>query len=493
MQKQSIKTLVFIPRRDDFNKIHNVLHRINKWRFEVRWEPDIRATDWQVNEFDYDIIFVDDSFNKRDLEKLLAHLERDRAVVPVVLLVQNHEPPDELENIIERTAGWLGKTRLAVDDIEHLIRYTLALKRAVEQLRESQMRLRSVFLGAAIGIALIGSDGYIIQTNPGLTKITGFTDDELCTFTINDLLDRRSPDELEKHYVEMIDGRKNFFQLEERINHKNGTELWIRLTVSLFMEDKIPVRFAVALFENITERKKAQELVQHSSERIRELSRKILDAQENERKLVAQEIHDSIGGNLAAIKFALEEKLEGVEEKLPPESISLEKVISMVDETIKETRRISASLRPSLLDDMGLLTTISWFCREFDQLHPGLQIEQQLNVAEEDVPDNLKVVIYRILQEAMNNVTKHSDASKVELRLEKRDNQIEFTVEDDGCGFDPEENVSELSVLSGFGLSGMQERTNLCGGKFEIFPRKGKGVIIHISLPCDNGLIDDSI
>jgi len=240
-----------------------------------------------------------------------------------------------------------------------------------------------------------------------------------------------------------------------------------------------------ALESEIEDHQQTEAALRKSREQLRELSRQIMDAQENERKMVAQEIHDSIGGSLAAIKFALEEKLESMEQTPPPKAISLEKIISYVDETIKETRRISAHLRPSLLDDIGLLATISSFCREFEKLYPVMQIDQQLNVAEDEVPDVLKVVVYRVMQEALNNVGKHSEATRVRLQLDKRDNHIELAVADNGCGFDPAEKLSDTTVASGLGLSGMRDRAMLCDGKFEIASEPGKGTTVQISLPCD--------
>jgi signal transduction histidine kinase len=240
-----------------------------------------------------------------------------------------------------------------------------------------------------------------------------------------------------------------------------------------------------ALQNEIEEHRETEAELRRSQQQLRKLSRTILDAQENERKLIAQEIHDSISGSLAAIKLALEEKLDSMGQNPVPQVISLEKIISQVDETIKESRRISVHLRPSLLDDLGLLSTIFAFCRDFENLHPGLQIEQQVDIAENEVPEMLKVVVYRILQEAMNNAAKHSDANRICLKLDKRDNRIEFSIADNGCGFDPEEKFSQSAVLSGFGLSSMRDRTILCDGRFKIISRKGEGTTVHVSLPCD--------
>jgi signal transduction histidine kinase len=240
-----------------------------------------------------------------------------------------------------------------------------------------------------------------------------------------------------------------------------------------------------ALEIEIEEHRQTELALRKSQDQLRRLSHKILDSQENERKLVAQEIHDSISGSLAAIKMALEEKLYSMGRKPAADAISLEKIISHVDEIIKESRRISAHLRPSLLDDLGLLATIDWLGREFEQLHPKLKIEQQLDVTEDEIPEMLKVVVYRVLQEAIHNVAKHSGATRVRLFLTARENSIELTVADNGCGFDPAvKKASDSSAVGGFGLAGIADRTQLCDGKFEILSEKGKGTTLHISLPC---------
>jgi signal transduction histidine kinase len=241
---------------------------------------------------------------------------------------------------------------------------------------------------------------------------------------------------------------------------------------------------AVAALENeIEDRRQTEAALRKSQRQLRELSRQILDAQENERKLIAQNIHDSISGSLAAIKLAVEEKIDSMGPKPAIEASWLETIISYLDETIKESRRISAHLRPSLLDDLGLLPTVSWFCREFEQLHASIQIEQQLDVAEAEIPEMVKVIVYRVLQESMNNVAKHSGATRVRLQLVKTGNRIEFCVADNGCGFDSAEKFTSSVALTGYGLSGMRDRTLLGDGKFEISSEKGKGTKVHISLP----------
>jgi signal transduction histidine kinase len=232
------------------------------------------------------------------------------------------------------------------------------------------------------------------------------------------------------------------------------------------------------------ERTKTMEKLRKSENELRTLSTKLLSAQEKERRHVAQELHDSIGASLTGIKFALEQKLANMERKNGMTGgISLEQIISLVRGTIEEIQRISSNLRSAALDDMGILATIRTVCREFEEIRAGVQVKSRIKVREEDVPEPLKVVIYRVLQEAMNNVMKHSDATNVRLCLERIDGKLEFTIEDNGKGFDAAEVMADGNLSSGLGLAGMKERTELSNGSFEIVSRNGGGTVIQASWP----------
>ena len=224
------------------------------------------------------------------------------------------------------------------------------------------------------------------------------------------------------------------------------------------------------------------ELLQ-SQTRLRRLSRKILASQENERKVLAREIHDSISGDLAAIKICLEDKLYRKKKNLPDDNVSLEKLITIINHTIQETRRISARLRPSMLDDLGLVSTINWYCRKFRDYCPQIRIKKHLEIEENDVPDQLKVVIYRILQEAMHNVARHSDADRVRISLKRSGNELALSVEDNGCGLEVERICINPDSMGGYGMANMRERAETCGGRLEVASEPGAGTAVRLTLP----------
>ncbi len=216
---------------------------------------------------------------------------------------------------------------------------------------------------------------------------------------------------------------------------------------------------------------------------LRQLSTALINAQERERKLIAQEIHDSMGSSLAATKFKVEAVFKEIGDYNPQASAALESVISIVQGTIEEARRIQMSLRPSILDDLGILATINWFCRQFESTYSNIRIRKEIETEEYEVPDPLKIVIYRVLQEALNNIAKHSKTAVVLLFLLKKDCAIHLVIRDSGQGFDLTETLSRKGSARGLGLDSMRERTELSGGSFSIESSKGEGTIIRASWP----------
>jgi PAS domain S-box-containing protein len=252
--------------------------------------------------------------------------------------------------------------------------------------------------------------------------------------------------------------------------------------------DKQEIVGAITLNQDITERKRTEMTLKESEKQLKLLSSQLLTAHEQERKRIAQDIHDSLGSLLTAIKFGVERVIQHLgKDGLHTEDHTLRSIVSMIQEAVAEVRRIEKTLRPPLLDNLGILPTISWFCREFQSVFEGIRIEQDIRVNENDVPESLKIVIFRIVQEALNNIGKHSQADSVRLRLARTDARIELLIEDNGQGFALKEVSTVIGSARGLGLASMRERAALSGGACSIDSAKGRGTTVRATWPGKNG------
>jgi PAS domain S-box-containing protein len=380
----------------------------------------------------------------------------------------------QLEKMVkERTAELEG----AVTKLENEIAERKSVQTKLHQ-------LSWVFRDAADPIIIEDLSGTIIEINREAERSYGWSRDELIGKSIKDLL---LPDRYQFAWElrqQCLNGHEVRNWEGYRVD-KYGRVFPTLVTAFPLMDENGRIEFVTTITKDISIIKNLELELRDSQRRLKEFSRKSIEALEADRKAVSRELHDSIGGNLAAIKFAMESIVKKIAEKPDAATTALEKTISHLAETIKECKRISASLRPEIIDDRGLLPTIDWHTRQFSQHYNKIKIIQQLDVDEREVPELLKIVIYRVIQEALNNAAMHSKADTIYIRLKKSGNYFEAEVEDNGRGFDFKEvsNCSDRS--SGFGLKSMRERVEIIGGSFSVHSLMGAGTRVRIAVPVD--------
>jgi len=343
---------------------------------------------------------------------------------------------------------------------------------------------KDILDSAASGIIVTDNEGIIQYANPVFLKIFKYDKPEK-------IIGQNAAGLFVSNRVNEFAGAKCIVETGSRpsgeavVQYIDGTVCPVEVSFSEARDQKGRVLGKMASFIDISKLKQVEKKLRESEERLRLLSRKIIESQENERKLVAKELHDSVGANLAAIKFALEEKLEYMDGSPPAEAVSLEKIVANIKDTITEVRRISNHLMPSMLEDLGVLATIRAFCREQSDYYQHARIITQLDINEDDIPALLKITIFRVIQEAMNNAFKHGQADEIHLSLVKDGDCIELCVTDNGCGFDPMNVPFNQDTVSGFGLKGMIDRAEVCNGTCEISSEIGKGTQVKLSLPIN--------
>jgi signal transduction histidine kinase len=261
-----------------------------------------------------------------------------------------------------------------------------------------------------------------------------------------------------------------------------------------------PKDLAVAVIADITELHSIQEDLRLMNEQLEtrigertselvasrnELSRlsdQLMKAQEIERKRIAQELHDSIGQSLSAIKYSLERALELTPDNGPEAPRALiTTTIGRVQETVDSIRSIAMNLRPSILDDLGAVSALRWFCREFSEVYGDIKIHSDLALDDEVVPESLCTPIFRTVQEALNNIAKHAKAKTVFVSLRTEGSALTLEIRDDGVGFDPK--TASLASESAHGLSGMRERAATAGGALTLKSNRRVGTIVRVDWP----------
>ena len=238
------------------------------------------------------------------------------------------------------------------------------------------------------------------------------------------------------------------------------------------------------LRNEIVRREQAEVALRASRNELMALSEQLIGAQEGERKRIAVELHDSVGQSLSAVKYTLERGMELLRQpKLGDAAAAFQLAVRRIQESTESIRSISMNLRPKILDDLGAVSAVQWFCRDFGETYPSIAVSMELNANDGEVPDRLATVVYRCLQELMNNVSKHSGAHQVAVKLAVEGGTLALQVRDNGVGLG---KATAESRRHGSGLRNLRERAQMTGGQFSIGPAPGRGTLATLNWRLGN-------
>ena len=391
----------------------------------------------------------------------------------------------QAENALQSVNGEL-ETRvknrtLELAQINEELKTEIAERKRIEaELRASEERFRAIFNSAAVGIAQVDTDGRWLLVNQKLCDIVGYTPEELQSRTFQDIT---YPEDLnpDLEYVRRILADEiQTYSLDKRYIRKDSSLVWINLTGSLVREPNGKQKYFIAVIQDINERKRSQEIQLKMQERLKTLSSKLIEAQEAERRRLARELHDEIGQALTAVKINLQ-TLQHVSNVNQAE-LPMQESIGIVEVALQQVRSLSLDLRPSLLDDLGLVVALRWYIDRQTQ-RSGIIGEFLAEPLTAKLSPNLETTCFRIVQEALTNIVRHAKAQQVTVELSQQETQLHLIIRDDGIGFDVYAAREKATKGVSLGLLGMEERVLLIGGQIEIKSVKEHGTEIHAVFP----------
>jgi two-component system sensor histidine kinase DegS len=292
------------------------------------------------------------------------------------------------------------------------------------------------------------------------------------------IVDGATPNKIAAHYrgkykkSDLINGA---YEAEDWFPKMGRGGRWLHFTASPIKDSKGEIIGAIETLEDVTERKKAEE-------RLRNHLQEITLAQEEERRRIARELHDETAQDMIILLRQVDKLMSNADNLSVESNALLEELRQKTKEILDGVHRFSQDLRPSILDDLGLLPALEWLASDLTE-HFGIAVEMKVEGTVRRLPPEVELVVFRIAQEALRNVWKHSGASKAGVTLKFGDDKAVLTVEDEGKGFKLPARVDDLTAAGKLGLAGMQERAQLIGGKLILESEPGKGTKVNLEFP----------
>lgn len=373
--------------------------------------------------------------------------------------------------------------RVSGEEVLGIVRDVTLRHRAQAAVVEAEARLRSIVEHSTNVFYSHGTDHVLTYLSPQVEQVLGYPPREAMRRWTEFLTDHPSNQrglELTQHAI-VTGGRQPPYELE--LLHRSGRRVWVEVREAPVVQGGRTVAIVGSLTD-ITERRRYENELRESREALRQLAASLEEAREAERRRVARELHDELGQALTGLKMDVAWLRDRLGEDDASGRQRVEETLALIHTTVDAVRRLSAELRPGVLDDLGLAAAIRWQTREFmRRTNIGVRLESDDAVPELD--SGRATAVFRIFQEALTNVARHSSASEVLVRIAVEHGQLLLRIQDNGRGLRPRDVQSRRSV----GLLGMRERASAWGGTLALGarPEGGTAVELRMPLPDEDG------
>ncbi len=346
-------------------------------------------------------------------------------------------------------------------------------KRAEEALRKSEEKYRNIFKNIQDVYYEVTLDGIILEASPSIEDVSFYKREEIIGKSLSDIyVDPKNRDEFLKKLLK--NGKVTDY--EALMIDKEGSQTYCSITAKLIRDKHGNPEKIIGSLRNINERKRAEE-------QIHALTRELMKSQENERQRISRDLHDHVAQELSAVKIGCETLFDNQPNITPEIRRRMSEMSIMLQEVIKAVRDLSYYLRPSVLDEMGLVQAIFQYCHDFSEDN-GINVDfHSAGMKNLKLDFDTEINLYRLIQESLTNIKKHADADHVTIRLVAAFPNIILRIEDNGKGFDVQKRLATLSEEKRMGIRSMEQRAKLLQGEMEIQSRPMQGTKISITLP----------
>ncbi len=357
-------------------------------------------------------------------------------------------------------------------------------KKAEASLQKSELFYRNLISKSLDGIIMTNAEGVITYSGPSVTQVSGFKPEDLLGRNIFEFVHPDDKGEAFEAFKSEVSGESTSRYLEFRILNVEGHWVWMSLRAHNLLNDPV-FKSLVIYFSDITEQRKlSQQLIDQEIQKQKLLTEATITGQEKERQQIGKELHDNINQHLTTARLYLEvanEKATGEIQEL------IRLSLKNIGEMIKEIRTLSQSLVPPTLGDIGLVESIQELCDSLKRAHTFSIDFVSRHFEESAITEIMKLMLFRIIQEQVNNIIRHSHATEVHIKLQSDAESVILSIQDNGTGFDQEK------TRKGMGLNNIASRAALMGGRADIKAGPGEGCILTIELPITAGKEENDI
>lgn len=397
----------------------------------------------------------------------------------------------------ENLTGWRDNYvyRLSTKEVVVVYKDETERKQIEEKLLKSEERYRNIFESIIEGIFQTTPNGRFILVNPALASMYGYDTPEEMITAVEDIQRLYVNPEDRLRFKRLIETHGFVKGFESSQYHKNGSQIWISINAHAVKDKEGNIICYEGTAENITLRKKAEKELLEQQEELRSLSKRLVEIEEAERKRFSQELHDTVGQNLTAISINLNIINAKIHDIVSDDiQTRLKDSLVLLEQTTEKIRNIMSDLRPSVLDDYGLLAALKWYGRIFSS-RTGINVTVGGVESHERLNPSIENALFRITQEALTNTAKHSRATDVYINLNIDDGGVCLTIYDNGKGFDTSlrmrnKNFEDPDPLNEkgeekarWGLINMRERAISVKGELKVESEKGKGTKVIVNVP----------